>query len=213
MTKSQLRHIIFEAVKKSLKKQKLNMKRNELKQLIREVIKEFAPHDEIDLNNPEEAKEVELAIQIKALADEILGMHGTNGKDSVESKEIDGEETDTEESEKKLNEELVKPLATDTTDDSGELPDEQLGNKPNPRLDALTKKKLDLTTRVSTAKGTIAAIKQRTMSQTQRAERTTADAERRLKIVNTDLERETKKMQETKLKLKTLIKKILNEMR
>jgi hypothetical protein len=87
------------------------MKRNELKQLIREVIKEFAPlgvaeeevnapHDETDLNNPEEAKEVELAIQIKALADEILGMHGTNGEDSVESKEVDSEETDTEESEK-----------------------------------------------------------------------------------------------------------------
>ena len=113
--------------------------------------------------------------------------------------------------EKKLNEELANALATDITNDSGELPDEN--NKPNPRLDALTKKRLDLTTKVSTAKGTIAAIQQRTMSQTQRAERTTADAERKLKIVNTDIEREKGKMQETKLKLKTLIKKILNEMR
>jgi len=198
------------------------MKRNELKQLIREVIKEFAPlgvgeeevnapHDETDLNNPEEAKEVELAIQIKALADEILGMHGTNGEDSVESKEIDGEETDTEESEKKLNEELVKPLATDTTDDSGELPDEQPVNKPNPRLDALQKKKLKLTTQVSDANGAIAKIDRHSMSQKQRAQLNKAKGEQLLGTVNNDIKREQEKMQETKLKLKTLIKKILTE--
>ena len=40
-----------------------------------------APHDETDLSNPEEAKEVELAIKIKTLADEILGMHGANSEE------------------------------------------------------------------------------------------------------------------------------------
>ena len=115
--------------------------------------------------------------------------------------------------EKKLNEELVKPLATDTTDDSGELPDKQLGNKPNPRLDALQQKKLKLTTKVSDANGVIAAIDQQNMSKKQRAQREKANAENALKIVNTQVEREQGKMQETKLKLKTLIKKILHEMR
>lgn len=115
--------------------------------------------------------------------------------------------------EKKLKEELVKPLATDTTDDSGELPDKQLGNKPNPRLDALQQKKLKLTTRVSDANGVIAKIDQQNMSQKQRAQREKANAEKALKSVNTDIEREQGKMQETKLKLKTLIKKILHEMR
>ena len=115
--------------------------------------------------------------------------------------------------EKKLKEELVKPLATDTTDDSGELPDKQLGNKPNPRLDALQQKKLKLTTRVSDANGVIAKIDQQNMSQKQREQREKANAEKALKRVNTDIEREQGKMQETKLKLKTLIKKILHEMR
>jgi hypothetical protein len=115
--------------------------------------------------------------------------------------------------EKKLNEELAKPLATDITNDPGKLPDENLGNKPNPRLDALQQKKLKLTTQVSDANGVIAKIDQQNMSQKQRAQRDKAKAEELLGTVNDDIKREQGKMQETKLKLKTLIEKILNEMR
>ena len=81
------------------------------------------------------------------------------------------------------------------------------------RLDALQQKKLKLTTRVSDSNGVIAKIDQQNMSQKQRAQREKANAEKALKSVNTDIEREQGKMQETKLKLKTLIKKILHEMR
>lgn len=50
-------------------------------------------HDETDLSNPEENREVELANKIKALADELLGMHG------VKDEEGGKEETEKEESE------------------------------------------------------------------------------------------------------------------
>ncbi len=43
------------------------------------------PHDETDLSNPEEKEEVELARQIKSLADELLSMHGANTSDSEDN--------------------------------------------------------------------------------------------------------------------------------
>jgi len=47
-------------------------------------------HDETDLSNPEENREVELANKIKALANELLGMHGVNGEeDNSEEKAAD----------------------------------------------------------------------------------------------------------------------------
>lgn len=44
-------------------------------------------HDETDLSNPEENREVELANKIKSLADELLSMHGVEGGESVEGGE------------------------------------------------------------------------------------------------------------------------------
>ena len=77
------------------------MNKDQLKQLVRQIVKEAiglgvaetniqesAPpnfpaalekkleHDETDMNNPEEKREVELAIKAKAAAEEILKMHG-----------------------------------------------------------------------------------------------------------------------------------------
>lgn len=53
-----------------------------------------AEHDETDLSNPEENREVELANKIKALADELLGMHGV--KDEA-GEQTDGNEENSEE--------------------------------------------------------------------------------------------------------------------
>lgn len=39
------------------------------------------PHDETDLSNPEENKEVELAKKIKALANDLLSMHGVESEE------------------------------------------------------------------------------------------------------------------------------------
>jgi hypothetical protein len=39
-----------------------------------------AEHDETDLSNPEEKREVELANQIKKLAQDLLNMHGADGE-------------------------------------------------------------------------------------------------------------------------------------
>lgn len=44
-------------------------------------------HDESDLSNPEEAKEVELAKKIKALANDLLTMHGVKGEEGEEGAE------------------------------------------------------------------------------------------------------------------------------
>jgi hypothetical protein len=51
------------------------------------------PHDETDLSNPEENKEVELAKKIKNLADELLTMHGVEGEEGEEGGEKEKEET------------------------------------------------------------------------------------------------------------------------
>jgi hypothetical protein len=59
-------------------------------------------HDETDLSNPEEAREVELANKIKALANELLSMHGAEEaapeaapeEAGEEGKEEAGEETE-----------------------------------------------------------------------------------------------------------------------
>lgn len=71
-------------------KKKGNKKINEMwtafeSQQLNEV-EQDEEHDETDMNNPEEAREVELATQVKAAAEEILKMHG------VESEEDEGEE-------------------------------------------------------------------------------------------------------------------------
>ena len=58
--------------------------------------KQNAEHDETDLSNPEEKSEVELAKQIKALADQLLNMHGVEGDDTEEGGD-EGTETETSE--------------------------------------------------------------------------------------------------------------------
>lgn len=50
-------------------------------------------HDETDLSNPEEKREVELANQIKKLAAELLSMHGAEGEESEKSEDGTSEET------------------------------------------------------------------------------------------------------------------------
>lgn len=46
-----------------------------------------AEHDETDLSNPEEKQEVELAKQIKTLADQLLSMHGVEAEESKENEQ------------------------------------------------------------------------------------------------------------------------------
>jgi len=53
-------------------------------------------HDETDLSNPEENREVELANKIKKLANELLSMHG------VKDKEGEKEESEEKESDEKV---------------------------------------------------------------------------------------------------------------
>lgn len=53
-------------------------------------------HDETDLSNPEENREVELANKIKKLADELLNMHG------VKDEEGEKEDNDKKESDEKV---------------------------------------------------------------------------------------------------------------
>ena len=53
-------------------------------------------HDETDLSNPEENREVELANKIKKLANELLSMHG------VKDEEGEKEENDKKESDEKV---------------------------------------------------------------------------------------------------------------
>lgn len=58
-----------------------------------------AEHDETDLSNPEEAREVELAKKIKELAAELLSMHGAGeaapeGEEGEDGTEETGEETE-----------------------------------------------------------------------------------------------------------------------
>lgn len=58
-----------------------------------------AEHDETDLSNPEENKEVELAKKIKALANDLLSMHGVTdeeGKEEVETEKPEGQESEEE---------------------------------------------------------------------------------------------------------------------
>lgn len=62
----------------------------ENKEVKKEEIEQETPHDESDMNNPEEAKEVELAKKMKALADELLSMHGVTDETAEEKPE--GEE-------------------------------------------------------------------------------------------------------------------------
>ena len=50
-----------------------------------------ADHDETDLNNPEEKREVELAKQIKTLADQLLNMHGVEGEEGADEKSEEGD--------------------------------------------------------------------------------------------------------------------------
>ena len=50
-------------------------------------------HDETDLSNPEENREVELANKIKKLANELLSMHGVKDEDG-EKEENDKKESD-----------------------------------------------------------------------------------------------------------------------
>lgn len=50
-----------------------------------------AEHDETDLSNPEEKREVELAKQIKTLADQLLSMHGVEGEEGAEEKSEEGD--------------------------------------------------------------------------------------------------------------------------
>lgn len=56
-------------------------------------------HDETDLSNPEENREVELANKIKALANELLGMHGVKDEEGgkEESEKEEGSEENVEE--------------------------------------------------------------------------------------------------------------------
>lgn len=64
-------------------------------------------HDETDLNNPEEKKEVDLAKQIKKLADQLLSMHGVEDDESEEDSdesgdtEVDIDDSDEEDIEEK----------------------------------------------------------------------------------------------------------------
>lgn len=60
---------------------------NEAEEAAPEQASQEEPHDETDLNNPEEAREVELAKKIKELAAELLTMHGAG-----EAEENKGEE-------------------------------------------------------------------------------------------------------------------------
>ena len=53
-------------------------------------------HDETDLSNPEEKREVELANQITKLANDLLSMHG------VKDEEGEKEENDKKESDEKV---------------------------------------------------------------------------------------------------------------
>jgi hypothetical protein len=62
-----------------------------------------AEHDETDLSNPEENKEVELAKKIKALANDLLSMHGVESEEGAE-----GEEDNTEEAPKAPESEETK---------------------------------------------------------------------------------------------------------
>lgn len=55
-----------------------------------------AEHDETDLSNPEENKEVELANQIKSLADQLLAMHGAGSEENSEEDATSGEDTGAE---------------------------------------------------------------------------------------------------------------------
>lgn len=53
-----------------------------------------AEHDEADLSNPEEAREVELANKIKALANDLLKMHGVEGEEGGEAAETEEKPSD-----------------------------------------------------------------------------------------------------------------------
>lgn len=57
-----------------------------------EAVDQNAEHDETDLNNPEEAREVELAKKIRELAKELLTMHGVED-DAEEGSEEEAKET------------------------------------------------------------------------------------------------------------------------
>jgi hypothetical protein len=76
------------------------IKKSRLKQLIREAIMEMnaemEDHDETDLSDPEEKKEVQIGREIQALVYQLLAMHGV--VDGEEEKE-DGEDTEQEDSE------------------------------------------------------------------------------------------------------------------
>lgn len=57
-----------------------------------ETADQNAQHDETDLSNPEEAREVELAKKIKALANDLLNMHGAEGESGEATEKENGEE-------------------------------------------------------------------------------------------------------------------------
>lgn len=58
-------------------------KKNEVDDMSQDDVEmdQDAEHDETDMSNPEENKEVELAKQIKSLADQLLAMHGVGAED------------------------------------------------------------------------------------------------------------------------------------
>lgn len=58
-----------------------------------------ADHDETDLSNPEEKEEVQLAKQIKELAEKLLAMHGVSEEGEAEEGGEEGEEAGEEETE------------------------------------------------------------------------------------------------------------------
>ena len=70
----------------------------EAKSKINEATEEQnAEHDETDLSNPEENREVELAKKIKALANDLLSMHGVESEEGADGEK---EEDDKEEAPK-----------------------------------------------------------------------------------------------------------------
>jgi hypothetical protein len=74
---------------------------NEADEVAPEAPEGEVDHDETDLSNPEEAREVELAKKIKELANELLNMHGAEeaspeGEEGEEGGEEGTEEADEE---------------------------------------------------------------------------------------------------------------------
>lgn len=82
-----------------------------------EAEEQETPHDETDLSNPEENKEVELAKKMKELANELLAMHGVTDEEGEESEES-GEESEEETGE-------------ESGEETGEEETEQLDEKWN----------------------------------------------------------------------------------